>query len=232
MKEKRKIDSFLGADIEFEGKLKFSETVRIDGQFKGEISAKGSLIVGESAFIRSDIHAFSVMVSGEIHGNIFADHKVEIPVPGKVFGDIEAPIIVMEKGAVLRGMVRVHPEKGGDEGVLDVSAAGEDRGISDPSLGMIHGIVMGGPPQGDGHIDDKSALEEERGRCKPIKNAKVVAVCGTSLKKKTQTDSSGRYQLTDLEHGVWKLNVMSKGYEVGEATVEIYAGGVYEQNFV
>jgi len=231
MKERRKIDSLLGADIEFEGKLKFSKTIRMDGHFEGEIFAKGGLIVGESAVIRSDIHAFSVIVSGEIHGNIFADDRVEIPSPGRVFGDIEAPIIVMEKGAVLQGMVRVPSKRGEDETGLGVSAANEKKGVSDPSLGMIHGIVMGGPPQGEGPINDASALGAERGRCKPIKNAKVVAVCGNSLKKKTETDSSGRYQLTGLEHGIWKLNVMSKGYEAREATVEIFAGGVYEQDF-
>ncbi len=232
MKEKKKIDSFLGASTVFEGKLKSSETVRIDGHFKGEILAKGNLTVGESALIQSDIHAFSVMVSGQIQGNIFADHRVDILASGKVFGDIQAPIIAMDEGAVLEGIVRMSQGKKENESVLDVSAADENIGISDQSLAMIHGIVMGGSPQVGGNINDILALEKERGRCKPVKNAKVVAVCGSSLKKKTKTDSSGRYQLTDLEHGIWKLKVMSKGYEEGEATVEIFGGGVYEQNFV
>lgn len=232
MKEKKKINSFLGAGFEFEGKLKFSETVRIDGHFKGEISAEGSLIVGESALIKSDIHVFSVMVSGELHGNIFADHRVDILASGKVFGDIQAPIIVMDEGAVLDGMVRMSQGKKEHESVLDASASGENIGISDQSLGMIHGIVMGGSPQVDGNINDILDLEEERERCKPVENAKIVAVSGSFPKKKTRTDSSGHYQLTDLEDGAWKLKVKAKGYEEGETTVEISGGGAYEQNFV
>jgi len=232
MKEKKKIDSFLGAGTEVEGKLKFSETVRIDGHFKGKISAEGSLIVGENALIQSDIHVFSVIVSGELHGNIFADHRVDILASGKVFGDIQAPIITMDEGAVLDGMVQMSQGEKEYESVLDASVSGENIGILDQSLGMIHGIVMGGSPQVDGNINDILDLEEERERSNPVKNAKVVAVCGSSPKKKTRTDSSGHYQLTDLEDGTWKLKVMSKGYEEGAATVEIFGGGLYEQNFV
>lgn len=232
MKEKKKIDSFLGAGTEVEGKLKFSETVRIDGHFKGKISAEGSLIVGENALIQSDIHVFSVIVSGELHGNILADHRVDILASGKVFGDIQAPIITMDEGAVLDGMVQMSQGEKEYESVLDASVSGENIGILDQSLGMIHGIVMGGSPQVDGNINDILDLEEERERSNPVKNAKVVAVCGSSPKKKTRTDSSGHYQLTDLEDGTWKLKVMSKGYEEGAATVEIFGGGLYEQNFV
>ena len=83
-----------------------------------------------------------------------------------------------------------------------------------------------------GNINDVLALEEERKRCKPAENAKIVAVSGSFPKKKTRTDSSGHYQLTDLEDGTWKLKVKAKGYEEGETTVEIFGGGVYEQNFV
>ncbi len=84
----------------------------------------------------------------------------------------------------------------------------------------------------DGNINDILALEEERERSNPVENAKIVAVCGSSLKKKTRTNSSGHYQLTNLEDGTWKLKVKAKGYKEGKATVEISGGGVYEQNFV
>ena len=232
MKEKRKIDSFLGADVEFKGKLKFSGTLRIDGHVKGEIWAEGSLFVGEGASVRSHIHASSVQVSGELHGNIVADHRIEILSPGKVVGDIQAPVLLMEKGGALQGRVRVRREKGEDESASEPFAADEDMEASDPTLGVIQGIVMRSPHQVNDTSKDGSALVEETGTCRPLQDAEVVAVCGTSLRKRTQTDASGYYELTALEQGIWKLNVMSKGHEVAEATVEILAGGVYEQNFV
>lgn len=232
MKRKLKITSFLGAGTEFEGKLRSIGSLRIDCHFKGDISAKGNLIVGESALIKSDIHAFSVMVYGEIYGNIFADHRVDILASGNVFGEIQTSIMTMDEGAMLKGTVQMSQEKTENESALDVSASGKNIDISNQSLGMIHGIVMGGSLQMNGNINGVLALEEEREKCNFVENAKIVAVCGSSLKKKTQTDSSGHYHLTDLEDGIWKLKVKSKGYEAGEATVEISGGGVYEQNFV
>jgi cytoskeletal protein CcmA (bactofilin family) len=77
--------------------------VRIDGRFKGEINTEGTLIVGETALIDSDIHASNVIISGEIRGNIVAGEKIEIIAPGKVFGDIEAPSVTINTGVVFEG---------------------------------------------------------------------------------------------------------------------------------
>ncbi len=232
MKEKLKITSFLGAGTEFEGNLRSSGSFRIDCHFEGNISAKGSLIVGKNALIKSDIHAFSVMVYGEIHGNILADHRVDILASGNVFGEIQTSIMTMDEGAILKGTVQMSKEKPENKSLLDVSASGKNIDISKQSLGMIHGIVMGGSLQMNDNINGVLALEEEREKCNLVENAKIVAVCGSSLKKMALTDSSGHYQVTDLEDGIWKLKVESEGYEAGEAMVEISGGGVYEQNFV
>lgn len=72
-KNKEQINSFLGKDTEFEGKLSFTGAVRIDGVFEGEIFTKGTLIVGEKAIIKSDIHTSRIIISGEVHGNIVAE---------------------------------------------------------------------------------------------------------------------------------------------------------------
>ena len=103
MKNKNEINAFLGRDTEFEGKLSFNGAVRIDGHFTGEIFTEGILIVGESAVIKSDIHVSHIIISGEIRGNIMADDRIEVHAPGKVFGNIQAPIIVIEEGVIYEG---------------------------------------------------------------------------------------------------------------------------------
>lgn len=103
MKKKDEINAFLGNHTEFEGKLSFKGAVRIDGHFKGEIFTEGTLIVGESAVIMSDIHVSHIIVSGEIRGNIIADKRIEINAPGKVFGNIQAPVVVLEEGVIFEG---------------------------------------------------------------------------------------------------------------------------------
>ena len=102
-KRKNQITAFLGRETEFEGHLSFKGMVRIDGRFKGEINTEGTLIVGETAVIDSDIHASNVIISGEIRGHIVAGEKIEILSPGKVFGDIEAPSVTINSGVIFEG---------------------------------------------------------------------------------------------------------------------------------
>lgn len=102
-KRKNQITAFLGQETEFEGNLSFKGMVRIDGRFKGEINTEGTLIVGETAVIDSDIHASNVIISGEVRGHIVAGERIEILSPGKVFGDIEAPSVTINTGVVFDG---------------------------------------------------------------------------------------------------------------------------------
>jgi len=97
------ISNYLGKDVVIEGKLTFKGTFNLDCNFKGDISAPGTLIVGEKGKIDSNIHVTSIINNGEIHGNIIAEERVEILSSGKVYGDIWAPVVVVKKGAIFEG---------------------------------------------------------------------------------------------------------------------------------
>ena len=97
-----KTSSYLGKDTVLEGNLIFKGTFNLDCNFKGDISAPGTLIVGENGKIDSNIHVGSIISEGEIHGNIIAEERVEI-LSGKVYGDIWAPVVVIKKGAIFEG---------------------------------------------------------------------------------------------------------------------------------
>jgi cytoskeletal protein CcmA (bactofilin family) len=107
MRNRDQINAFLGRDTEIEGKLAFKGTVRIDGRFTGEIRTDGTLIAGESAIIKSDIHASQIIISGEIRGNIVAENRVEIHAPGKVFGNIHTPVLMIDQGVIFEGNCRM-----------------------------------------------------------------------------------------------------------------------------
>ena len=102
-KRSDKMNAFLGKDTEFEGRLSFSGAVRIDGSFKGEIFTEGTLIVGETANLESDIHASHVIISGEVRGNITAEKRLEVHAPGKVTGNIQAPVVTIDEGVIFDG---------------------------------------------------------------------------------------------------------------------------------
>jgi len=102
-KIKDEINAFLGRDTAFEGKFSFTGAVRVDGKISGEISSNGTLIVGESAVIKAQIHVADIIISGEVHGDILAEKKIEITVPGKLFGNIKTPKLVLEEGVIFEG---------------------------------------------------------------------------------------------------------------------------------
>jgi len=126
MKTKHEINAFLGVNTEFEGKLSFSGAVRIDGRFKGEIFTKGTLIVGELAVIESKVHASHIIVNGEILGNVIAEKKIEIHASGKVSGNIQTPVLVINEGVVFNGNCQMEKKEKSEDKVLPIA-------LEDPS---------------------------------------------------------------------------------------------------
>ena len=102
------LTAFIDQGSEFEGKLSFKDTVRIDGTFSGEISSDNTLIVGESGQIMATIHSVCVVISGLVEGNVLASEQVVLHKTAVVNGDIQSPIVVMEEGAQLNGNVKMH----------------------------------------------------------------------------------------------------------------------------
>ena len=102
-KEAEEIKAFLGQGAEFIGKLIFSGSVRIDGNFQGEIFGQGSLVVGEGALVKADIAVKSVYISGDVQGNIAVKEKFNIHPTGKFLGDVHTPVFIMEEGAFFDG---------------------------------------------------------------------------------------------------------------------------------
>ncbi len=96
-------DLLLGRGVRFEGKLTFAGTVRIDASFVGTIVTNDVLVVGEAARIDANITCGTIVVHGEVNGNIQAKAGVEIRGSAKVRGDVETPALVVEKGAFFQG---------------------------------------------------------------------------------------------------------------------------------
>ena len=123
------LSAFIDQGSEFEGKLSFRDTVRIDGRFHGEISSENNLIVGESGEIEATIRSNTIAISGQVNGEIRAGRKVVLHKTARVEGNIETPSIVIEDGALLNGTVKMTPaDKGGaalKAGPLGAELAGD-----------------------------------------------------------------------------------------------------------
>jgi cytoskeletal protein CcmA (bactofilin family) len=113
IKRDNKISSLLGKELELESKLILHGSTRIDGHFKREILSDGNLTVGKQGRIEAHIHASSIDIMGEVHGNIISDHRVHIHAPAKVFGNIESPNLVIDLGVVFEGETRMNNKADG-----------------------------------------------------------------------------------------------------------------------
>ena len=111
------IKAFLGAGSEFEGRMVFNESMRLDGAFRGEIASKDLLIVGDKANLQAEVMVGTLLVSGRFRGSIKAMVRVELRAPAQVDGDIEAPAISIEDGVIFNGTIKMTERIETEEGV-------------------------------------------------------------------------------------------------------------------
>jgi cytoskeletal protein CcmA (bactofilin family) len=117
------INTLLGRGSEFEGKLTFEGTVRIDGTLKGEVFSDDVLIVGEGARVEAEIDVGEIIIQGSVVGNVRAKRSIEILTPGRVKGDLTTPSLQIDKGVIFEG--RCFMEGLADKGMGNVKRAGE-----------------------------------------------------------------------------------------------------------
>ena len=101
------VHTLLGKGSEFEGKLTFEGQVRIDGKFSGQISTKDVLVIGDGAKVNAEILAGTVIVNGQVEGNIRATQHIELHQPGRIKGNLETPALSMDKGVIFEGSCKM-----------------------------------------------------------------------------------------------------------------------------
>jgi cytoskeletal protein CcmA (bactofilin family) len=92
---------------ELEGKFTFSGTVLVNGRLRGEIISNDSLVIGERGVVNASIRAGFVQIAGEVTGNVTAISRLELLDKCRVFGDVDAPVVVIEEGALFEGHCRM-----------------------------------------------------------------------------------------------------------------------------
>ncbi len=96
----------IGKSVVIKGELNGSEDLTVEGHVEGRIELKDHVLtIGPHGKIKAEIFAKSVIVLGEVAGNIMASEKVDIRDNGSVDGDIIAPRVAIAEGAHFRGSV-------------------------------------------------------------------------------------------------------------------------------
>jgi cytoskeletal protein CcmA (bactofilin family) len=107
-------ESLLAAGLTIEGKIEGSGHVRIAGSFKGDVHVQGNLTIESGAKVTGGVRANTVVVGGELEGNIDAAARVELLQTGVLNGDLKAGSLTVAAGSRMRGRAEFGwDEKGG-----------------------------------------------------------------------------------------------------------------------
>lgn len=105
-----RVDSVLGAELAWSGRLTGHGGVRIEGAFDGSIELDGLVVIGEQGRVTcEELRASTVIVAGAVKGDITA-RRVEIMPTGRVWGDVVTTSFATEEGAFMRGQIRMEEE--------------------------------------------------------------------------------------------------------------------------
>ena len=115
----------VGRGAQLEGSLVSTESIRIDGQARGKIAARGDVILSTNSHVEADIHAQNVVLAGTLKGNITARTKTELAPGGRLEGKIWSKVLVVSEGAVFFGQSNMGLEDA--PGEADGSSFPEDE---------------------------------------------------------------------------------------------------------
>ena len=100
----------IGPSIVIKGTVTGDEDLLIQGKVEGSIELSAhEVTVGESGKVNADITARTVRIDGEVSGDIRGEEMVVISRSGNVRGNITAPRMTLEDGAIFKGAIDMDP---------------------------------------------------------------------------------------------------------------------------
>jgi cytoskeletal protein CcmA (bactofilin family) len=98
-----KTESIISAGLTIEGKIEGAGHVRIAGSFKGDVHVQGNVTIEPGAKLTGGVQADTVVIGGELAGNIDAAARVELLQTGVLLGDLKAGSLIVAAGSRMRG---------------------------------------------------------------------------------------------------------------------------------
>ena len=98
-------ESIISAGLTIEGKIEGAGHVRIAGDFKGDVNVQGNLTIEQGAHLTGGVKADTVVIGGQLDGNIDAASRVELLQTGVLNGELKAGSLTVAAGSRMRGKV-------------------------------------------------------------------------------------------------------------------------------
>lgn len=117
MRDAESVDSIIGKGTFFKGNLNAQGSIRIDGNFEGEITVEGDAWIGEDSQVRARIKAHNIVLAGTVWGDLDVTDKLEIASAGKLYGNVVISRLVIGEGAVFQGASEMRQDVATDAAV-------------------------------------------------------------------------------------------------------------------
>jgi len=102
--------ALIGPGIRVKGDISGDENLVIEGEVVGKILLENNQVeIGQTGRVNADISAKVIKIAGEVRGDITGTEKVIISRSGNVHGNIVAPRMTLEDGAIFKGSIDMDP---------------------------------------------------------------------------------------------------------------------------
>lgn len=103
--------SIIDHGCEAEGRLVFVGTLALNGKFRGQLLSADTLLLGHTGEVEAEVQVGVGIISGQIKGNITARERIELGRTARIFGNIVAPVLIMEEGVVFDGQCKTNRQE-------------------------------------------------------------------------------------------------------------------------
>lgn len=111
----------IGGDAQFKGELTFQGGVRIDGSFEGAITTSGKVFVSKDGRLKAEVKAGTLIVEGQIEGNVVVKDRAELRATCRLTGDLKAAKLQVIEGATFVGRCEIGAFAEGSTGSMDAA---------------------------------------------------------------------------------------------------------------
>jgi cytoskeletal protein CcmA (bactofilin family) len=118
------VNSILGEGSSFKGNIRIDGSMRVDGEFEGNLTVTESLIVGKGGTVKAEIEVGEAVIGGRVIGRLRASERVELQTGSRMEGDVFTQSFMIEDGVFFRGSCHMGKEEGEAEEILAPDQAG------------------------------------------------------------------------------------------------------------
>ena len=124
----------IGKSVIIKGELTGSEDLTIEGHVEGKIELRQNVLtIGPNGRIKAQVFAKSVVILGEVTGNVTASEKVDLRDNGSVDGDLSAPRVAIADGAHFRGAIDMQKQGATTKPAVEAKPAAAAPATSTPA---------------------------------------------------------------------------------------------------